>query len=449
MAEVVFPPAFATRMQEKMQGEWQDFVLAHQIPSPTSIRINPKKTSARDLEKILWTDFGYYLPERPSFTFDPVFHGGAYYVQEASSMFIEQALKQTVDLSQPLRILDLCAAPGGKSTHLLSLINNQSLLVANETIRTRATILAENICKWGNINAVVTNSDPEDFQGLNGFFDVILVDAPCSGEGLFRKDAAATLEWSEENARLCSLRQQRILNHIWPALRENGILIYCTCTYNQEENLQNLVPFVSGNKATGRKLNIEKYPGITEISSGGVFGYQFYPQKIKGEGFFISVLQKTEQEEALGIHGKRQVDSVSKKMNERLVSWVKDSEEVEFTVHNDLVLALPKHFMNEIDFLSRKVRVIQKGTAVATMKHDKLVPEQAFALSNEISRENFNSIELSHDQAIAYLRKDNLRLETATTGFALVTHQGTALGWVNQLPNRTNNLYPPGWRIRS
>src|SRR5579859_2458018 len=187
MAEPLpFPTPFAGRMQEQLKIDWEKFLSAHHHPAPTSIRINPRKSKSKDQERIPWTDFGYYLEERPSFTLDPVFHGGAYYVQEASSMFLEQALKQTVDLSRFLQVLDLCAAPGGKSTHLLSLLNDQSLLVANETIRSRATVLAENVQKWGNNNVVVTSNDPEDFQHIEGFFDVIVVDAPCSGEGLFR-----------------------------------------------------------------------------------------------------------------------------------------------------------------------------------------------------------------------------------------------------------------------
>src|SRR5882672_6633107 len=218
MTEGFLPPAFAQRMQAQLQQNWKEFLSVHEQPSPTSIRVNPLKSNFKDSEKIPWTDFGYYLEQRPSFTFDPLFHGGAYYVQEASSMFLEQALKQTLDLSQPLQILDLCAAPGGKSTHLISLLSAQSLLVANETIRSRATVLAENIQKWGASNVVVTNNDPEDFQRLEGFFDVMVVDAPCSGEGLFRKDPNASKEWSEDNVALCALRQQRILSQVWPAL---------------------------------------------------------------------------------------------------------------------------------------------------------------------------------------------------------------------------------------
>src|SRR5689334_13722399 len=211
MAEEIFPPAFAQRMQSKLQEDWNKFLSAHELPSPTSIRINPLKSDRKDLEKILWTDFGYYLEQRPSFTFDPLLHGGAYYVQEASSMFLEQALKQTVDLTQPIKVLDLCAAPGGKSTHIQSLLSSESLLVSNEVIKARAGVLKQNIIKWGASNVIVTNNDPQHFNRLEGFFDVMVVDAPCSGSGLFRRDEEAIEEWSLDNVQLCCGRQRRIL----------------------------------------------------------------------------------------------------------------------------------------------------------------------------------------------------------------------------------------------
>src|SRR5436190_11131836 len=187
------------------------------------------------MSRVPWSSSGFYLNERPIFTLDPMFHAGAYYVQEASSMFLEQALKQTVDLSQPVKVLDLCAAPGGKSTLIQSLITTESLLVSNEVIKTRVNILSENITKWGAANVIVTNNDPRDFQRLPGYFDVIVIDAPCSGSGLFRKDPAAISEWSRDNVILCSQRQQRILADIMPALKPGGILIYSTCSYSQEE----------------------------------------------------------------------------------------------------------------------------------------------------------------------------------------------------------------------
>lgn len=449
MTEGSFPPVFAQRMQLKLREDWNKFLSAHQLPSPTSIRINPLKGNHKDLGKIPWTEFGYYLEQRPSFTFDPLFHGGAFYVQEASSMFLEQALKQTVDLSQPLKVLDLCAAPGGKSTHLLSLLSDQSLLVSNETVRSRATILAENIQKWGSNNVVVTNNDPEDFHRLEGFFDVIVVDAPCSGEGLFRKDPNATKEWSEESVDLCALRQQRILNQVWPSLKENGILIYCTCTYNEKENEENLSWLLHEKKAESIQLKIESNWGMEEVHSKNVFGYRFYPHKTKGEGFFISAIRKTDEQHETSIHRKKTFDHPPTKIKERLSMWFKNSEQAEFIKHDELILALPKSYLFEIEFLSKFLKVIQKGTAIATAKHDKLIPEHAFALSTKINRENFNSIELTLDEAIAYLRKDVLNLTSEKTGFTLINFQNVPIGWANLLGNRMNNLYPSAWRIRN
>jgi 16S rRNA C967 or C1407 C5-methylase (RsmB/RsmF family)/NOL1/NOP2/fmu family ribosome biogenesis protein len=449
MTESSLPPAFAQRMQKRLSQGWNEFLSIHEQPSPTSIRVNPLKNNSRNSDKIPWTDFGYYLAQRPSFTFDPSFHGGAYYVQEASSMFLEQALKQTADLSQPLLVLDLCAAPGGKSTHLLSLLNEESLLVSNETIRSRATILAENIQKWGNNNVVITNNDPEDFQKLEGLFDVIVVDAPCSGEGLFRKDPNATKEWSEENVELCAVRQQRVLNQVWPSLKKSGILIYCTCTYNEKENEENLNWLVKEKQAESIKLKVDNGWGIEEVKGKDFFGYRFYPHKVKGEGFFISVIRKTDEQQQISIHRKKTFDHPTTKIKERLSTWFKNSGEVEFVKHEELILALPNNYIFEIEFLSKFLKVIQKGTAIATAKHDKLIPEHAFALSTKINLENFSSIELSFDEAIAYLRKDVLNLTSEKTGFTLMNYQNVPIGWANLLGNRMNNLYPSAWRIRN
>ncbi len=444
-----FPPAFEQRMQGSLQKDWQEFISVHEHPSPTSIRINAKKSNSLSFEKIPWTDFGYYLKQRPSFTFDPLFHAGSYYVQEASSMFLEQALKQTVDLAQPLMVLDLCAAPGGKSTHVLSLLNDQSLLVSNETIRSRATVLAENIQKWGNTNVVVTNNDPEDFQKLEGFFDIILVDAPCSGEGLFRKDPNAMREWSEQNIELCTTRQQRILTQVWPSLKQNGILIYCTCTYNKKENEENLNWLAREKKIESLKLNIESDWGIEEVFSDGVWGYRFYPHRAKGEGFFISVLRKKAEQKEISIHRKKNFDNLSAPIRDRLIPWFKNPEKIAFIKHEELIIALPKNYIFEIEFLAKFLRVIQKGTAIATIKHDKLIPEHAFALATEMNADHFPSLALTIEQAIAYLRKDVLNLPTDHRGFALINHRNLPLGWGNLLGNRMNNLYPSGWRIRN
>lgn len=448
MAEVHFPEAFAARMSGQLKEQWLSFQKAHTSPSLTSFRLNPfkKQFDSQPGEVVPWCSTGFYLKERPSFTHDPVFHGGAYYVQEASSMFLEQAFKQSVTQQTKLRVLDLCAAPGGKSTHLLSMLNKESLLVSNEVIRSRATVLSENIEKWGNSNVVVTNNDPQDFGILEGFFDVIVVDAPCSGEGLFRKDPEAMNEWSEENAQLCSSRQRRILNEVWPALKQNGILIYSTCTYNPEENQNNLLQLLGEKNAECVRLSIEKDWGIAEIIEDSFIGYQCYPHLVKGEGFFISVIRKMEEQHEYSISTKPMFQWVPKKIVATLSAWT-ISTETDFIIQDDLILALPTELRGEIELLNKRLKVIQKGTAVARLKHDKLVPEHAWALSQEINRENFITIELTAEQALAYLRKDIFTLDQPAKGYALFTHQQVAIGWANLLGNRFNNLYPANWRI--
>ncbi len=252
------PSSFIKSIEQSPGFDKEAFEKVHESGGQiTSVRINPAKICNKQLaisnelcgltnnqssiinnaaEKLLWSSNGFYLQQRPSFTLDPLFHAGAYYVQEASSMFLEEALKQTVDLSQSIKVLDLCAAPGGKSTLIQSVINDTSLLVSNEVIKTRVNVLSENITKWGAANVIVTNNDAKDFQRLPDYFDVIVVDAPCSGSGLFRKDPDAIREWSEQNVQLCSQRQQRILADVLPALKDDGVLIYSTCSYSQEED---------------------------------------------------------------------------------------------------------------------------------------------------------------------------------------------------------------------
>ncbi|RYY42786.1 MAG: RsmB/NOP family class I SAM-dependent RNA methyltransferase, partial [Chitinophagaceae bacterium] len=245
-------------------------------------------------EKVPWNSHGYYLNARPSFTIDPLFHAGAYYVQEASSMFLEVALRQSCELNSPLRVLDLCAAPGGKSTLIQSLLSPESLLVSNEVIKSRANILAENLTKWGAANVIVTNNDPKDFKRLPSFFDCIVVDAPCSGSGLFRKDADAVAEWSLNNVALCSQRQQRILADVMNALKPGGILVYSTCSYSTDED-EFISDWLADNHAVqSLRLQLREDWNIVETTSEkhNNFGYRFYPDKLKGEGFFIAVFKK-------------------------------------------------------------------------------------------------------------------------------------------------------------
>ena len=415
----------------------------------TSIRINPLKISTpaisnigRGLElAVPWTEYGYYLATRPSFTFDPLFHAGVYYVQEASSMFLEQALKQTVNLSQPIKVLDLCAAPGGKSTHIHSLISKDSLLVSNEVIRSRANILKDNIIKWGCQNVMVTHNDPKDFTSLENYFDVIVVDAPCSGSGLFRRDADAIEEWSLNNVALCSQRQQRILADVWPALKKDGVLIYSTCSYSKEEDEDIASWLINELPAVNCQLSIDADWNIVE--SGG--GYRFWPDKIKGEGFFLACFRKTDGGQNSSFKTKKKADPATKQEKVILEKWLK-KDELDLIKYKDTVYAWPAHLANDFNMLLTNLRVIYSGTIIGEFFRDKLVPDHALAMSKLISG-FIEATALSYDQAIEYLQKKDLHIEPQRKGWQLVSYEGYSLGWINALPNRINNYYPKELRI--
>jgi 16S rRNA C967 or C1407 C5-methylase (RsmB/RsmF family)/NOL1/NOP2/fmu family ribosome biogenesis protein len=449
MTEDQFPQAFKKREQAYLGDQWDDFVKAHLQPSPISIRVNPCKGENEDSKPhIPWTQYGRYLVDRPSFTLDPTFHAGKYYVQEASSMFLEQAFMQTTKGTTGLNVLDLCAAPGGKSTHLLSLMDQNSLLVSNEVIQSRSAILSENLQKWGHSNVVVTNNDPKDFQRLPGFFDVIVVDAPCSGEGLFRKDPEAIMEWSEDAVALCSRRQRRILNDVWPALRTGGILIYSTCTYNAQENEENLRWLQQEHEVESIPLDIKDEWGLHIVNDNNLIGYRFFPHRVKGEGFFLAALRKIGRQSEGKLNSRSSLAQPSKKIKDQLSEWTLRAEQTSFIIRNDRVQFFPKSKDREVESLVKNLRIVLAGTFIATVKHDKLVPEHSFALSMALNRDFFKTISLTRDEALQYLRKDAMSLSFDQKGFALVSFENIPIGWVNVLESRINNLYPSEWRIR-
>jgi 16S rRNA C967 or C1407 C5-methylase (RsmB/RsmF family) len=443
-----FPESFRKRMQVKLGDEYPAFENAHNTPSPVSIRVNPKKRFATEslAEAVPWTQHGFYLQQRPVFTLDPLLHAGCYYVQEASSMFLEQAFRQHVS-GNGLRVLDLCAAPGGKSTHILSMIDQTSLLVTNEVIRSRVNILSENIQKWGHHNVVVTNNDPADFSQLAGFFDVIVVDAPCSGEGLFRKDPNAMSEWSEENVSICAQRQRRIVEDVWPALKENGVLIYSTCTYNEQEDEETLRWIDANYTVDFLPLKADEW-SVEEVTNGRIMGYRFYPHKVKGEGFFLSVIQKRETGPGLTIKpSKSPFATPENRIREEIRTWLLNPDE-KLIQRDELIQLLPAEHAEAIQFITQRLRIIYAGTFVATAKHTKLVPEHTFALSTQLNSEAFLKTTLTEREALQYLRRDTLNIQTEKKGFSLATYNGTPIGWMNLLAGRINNLYPLEWRIR-
>jgi 16S rRNA C967 or C1407 C5-methylase (RsmB/RsmF family)/NOL1/NOP2/fmu family ribosome biogenesis protein len=419
-------PAFAKATAGKPNSE---------LPTPNSELRTPNSELP-----IPWSQYGYYLDKRPSFTFDPLFHAGCYYVQEASSMFLEQAVRQSVDLSKPLKVLDCCAAPGGKSTHLQSLLSPQSLLISNETIRTRVPVLTDNIIKWGCDNVIVTNNDPSHFNRLEGFFDMIVVDAPCSGSGLIRRDPDALEEWSENNVQLCSERQQRILSATWPALKPGGVLIYSTCSYSREENEDITQWLLSGFPAEYLPLEIDPSWNITDTGRG----YRFWPYKLKGEGFYLSVFRKTEGTEN-AIRTRKNNQLATEKEVQVIRSWIEDGDHKIINLENRFYAFAPA-IAEIFTYVKEKLNLRYAGVLLGEIFKNKLVPDHSLALST-IIRPSIPAVEVELEQAINYLQRKNIEIDNKVPGWQLVRYKGHPLGWVNVLPGRINNYYPKELRI--
>lgn len=443
---VTLPDHFLQRMDTRLNEDFKAFQDALNQPAVLSIRLNEEKIKNKlALDPVPWCEKGYYLEKRPSFVLDPFFHAGSYYVQEASSMLLEAIFKQLNFASEDIKALDLCGAPGGKTTHLLSLISNSSLLVANETIRGRADILKENAIKWGKNNVVVTQNDPKSFSSLEGFFDLIAVDAPCSGEGLFRKDTAAVKEWSEGNLRLCCERQERILHDIWPALKEEGYLIYSTCTYNPEENEHNISKLLALVNAHSVKMDFPKEWGIKEVIYKNAYGYYCYPHRVKGEGFFFSVLQKKSAVKEF-ILKRRKKDNPAK-TPDAVKPWIKNPKDL--LLLGSAIINFPEALHSYIEILRSHFRIISLGTKTATIAHKNIIPDPALAFSNQLQEKNFINTELSYEEALRFLKKETPDPQKLRKGFNLVNYKGKKLGFAKMIsPTRINNYYPKEWRIR-
>jgi 16S rRNA C967 or C1407 C5-methylase (RsmB/RsmF family)/NOL1/NOP2/fmu family ribosome biogenesis protein len=442
------PEEFVKRIHTQKYIDPEALLKALEEPSPVSIRINQSKWNTIPLnsEQVPWCKNGYYLQNRPSYTLDPLFHSGCYYPQEASSMFLEQVIRQNSDLSRNYRVLDLCAAPGGKSTHLSDIIGPDNLLVANEAIRSRASVLAETITKWGSANTMITHNDPASFGRLPGYFDIILVDAPCSGEGMFRSDTAIS-EWSPGNTVHCSDRQKRILMDVWPALKENGILIYSTCTFNPGENEENLKWFISKSDAKCIKIDVSDFKGVTEIDFEGILGYGFYPDKVRGEGFFISAIRKTGMQANARIKSQRKNDLNPDKNDFNFIdSWTHVSKD-RVLKWGDELYAIP---CGKDDYLHlyKNLKILKAGTKIFAVKNKSYLPSHELALSVQLKTGAFPVNEISLSESLAFMRRDNFNLHNAPKGWNIVTYKGVNMGFVNNIGNRVNNYFPVEWRIR-
>ena len=482
------PASFLRRTEPLFGSERFNAFLRAMADDPTvSIRLNRLKrpatacqdsapidqdsaTAGRCLlpgaQQVPWCADGFYLPGRPSFTFDPLFHAGCYYVQEASSMFLAQVLGNLSD--RPLLCLDLCAAPGGKSTLMRQVLPDDALLVSNEPVRLRATILSENMQKQGHPHCVVTSNYPRDFQRTRLRFDLILADVPCSGEGMFRKDDESIAQWSEAHVEQCSQLQRDIVADIWPCLKAGGLMVYSTCTFNTQENEENVQWICNTLGAEPLAVPTQESWGITGSLLPGFDGpaYRFIPGYTRGEGLFVCLLRKTADDSK----GQGKDDSwerasalrsskVSKTRRDKRVAdkpvrpvsqWLSADRAFELQSDGTILRALPQAWADTCRQLLSSMNVLHAGVKLGEAKGRDFIPDQCLALSCSLKKDAFATAELTDMQALAYLHRESVTLPAdAPRGFVLVTYRGLPLGFVKNIGSRANNLYPQAWTIRT
>lgn len=443
-----FPADFVASMQQQLGEDWNDFVATFAQDRPVSIHLNLAKPGL-DISgtPIPWNPNGRYLLERPSFTTDPHFQAGRYYVQEAGSMFLAYVIAALQQKRTLHTVLDLCGAPGGKTTLLLNHLPQHTVVVSNEVIKSRFAILRHNLAKWGRANVIATQADPKHFAACTGLFDLLVVDAPCSGEGLFRKTREAMQEWSTGSVQLCQSRQRRILHDAWPLVSGDGFLVYSTCTYNELENDGNVQWLCEEAGFDVVDLDVPSDWNIVRTH----YGYQFYPHRTQSEGFYLAVLQKTTETKSSKRNkmlrhpyyqpAGKQVQTVGQ-------SWLRDKTELHilqdpkgqlYSIH-----PASESFLPSLYGLKRYV----PGTPLGQVKGQGVVPDHTLALSIHLS-DQILRWEVDEKQALSFLRKEPLhRAEApASQGWHLITYDGWGLGWVKLLPNRVNNYLPKTWRV--
>ncbi len=440
-------------MRELGPEEGEALCRALDTPSPVSVRLNPAKgAAAPSPERVPWCEWGYYLPRRPLFTLDPAFHAGAYYVQEASSQFVGWLLR-----GEPLqggRVLDLCAAPGGKSTLYATRVGSEGLVVANEVDRRRVQVLADNVRKWGLGNVAVTTNDAARFGELEGWFDAVAVDAPCSGEGMFRKMPEARAEWSEGAVVQCAARQSEILKSVWPALKPGGLLLYSTCTFNRSEDEQTVEAF---GEWAGAEIEPAAFPelpadwGVVTGEAGAFRTFRFFPHRAVGEGFFVAAARKRMSGAKSGARpakGRRSVlQAVERQERTELERWLREPERMHFYRAGELFYACRREQTDAIEFLSGRLSTVYAGVAMGQLFKGRLRPDGALAFYTGLDRGTLPVAELSDEEALQYLRKAEVAAERFEEGMNLVTCRGLALGFAKRIGRRVNNLYPNSLRI--
>lgn len=419
--------------------------------SVTGIRFNPLKASGLNESgtPIPWAQRGFILDNRPNFTLDPSFHAGAYYVQDPSSMFVEWVVNKLLATTLKPLILDLAAAPGGKSTILAEIANEKNgCLLANEVIKSRVPILKQNLAKWGYANVFVSSFEVTVFSTLPPIFDLILLDAPCSGEGLFRKDVKARDEWSLEHVNHCSSRQKRILSPIPALLKEGGFLIYSTCTYNTQENDDQITWLCQTFSLEIVPLEVPPQWGIISTEKGG---FQCFPHRVKGEGFYLAVLQKMNSKEknTFTEQVKRNVKVPRKRINfpDTLSAFLKkDNQLVGVQDNSGNYYGVPEDLFEEFNLISQYLPFIDPILLLGASKGHNFIPEQELALSAYINEE-VPQWELERNEALLYLKKEVSLSAPPNVGWGKMSYNGLSLGWYKAMGHRYNNYFPKHWRI--
>lgn len=453
-----FSPAFRKYLAQVVgEGNLSAVLDALSGEPSVSVRINPAKVGSPTeifgnlvSGPVEWNRHAAFLSERPAFTLDPLIHAGAYYVQDSSAMFPGKAFRDVLDkvlesgIISP-KVLDLCAAPGGKTTDISASLRESCkggyLLISNEIMKQRAAVLADNAAVWGDPSVVVTSVDPKAFGTLPGFFDIIVADVPCSGEGMFRKDDEAVSQWSEENVALCQARQRRIVADVWPSLAEGGFLVYSTCTFNNLENDDNVKWICS-----------EFGAEIIGIDSCGLLrtecGVSLVPGFVRGEGQYCAVLRKTSPSAGTAACSGRQQDRWQK-LPEAHASIIRPllDEEMAMIVKDGRIVAVPEYVRCLLSMLE-PLRPLARGLAVGMFKGKDFIPDADLALSLSLRRGAFTEFEVNRETALSFLHRDPVRLPDAERGMLLLVYRGLPIGFVKNLGNRCNSLHPLHRRIR-
>ena len=448
------PSDFVKNMRHELGDEAEALFEALDSVSPVSVRLNPQKWSGGELgEAMPWCRWGRYLLERPQFTTDIPFAAGAYYVQEAGSQFIDYILQG--EKTEGVRILDMCAAPGGKTTLYSTLVGQDGLVVANEYVRNRANILADNIRKWGLGNVVVTNNDPSHIAAFEQWFDIVAVDAPCSGEGMFRKDEVAREEWSRQSVDMCATRQMDILRSAWQSLKAGGLLIYSTCTFNTTEDegvLEQLTAEFGEEIEHSTDIIIPAEWGVKVGKVADFQTFKFYPHRVKSEGFFVAVARKR-----IDVGGRMVTPKARKKIMENapkaavaeLSRYVVGVDKLAFAAVADSFYLYSAAQYEAVKSLAQSLTVIYSGVEIGQIFKGKLKPEWPLSQYVGLNRSALPAVEVEREVALDYLRKRDISASLFEEGLNLVMSDGYPLGFVKRIGNRLNNTYPNSLKINN